>query len=60
VEAYEPAGEPFDPELHEAMMTKPAPAGEAGKVLEVLAKGYRLNGELLRPARVVVGAAEEG
>ena len=60
VEAYEPAGEPFDPELHEAMMTKPAPAEEAGKVLEVLAKGYRLNGELLRPARVVVGAAEEG
>jgi molecular chaperone GrpE (heat shock protein) len=41
-------------------MTKPAPAEEAGKVLEVLAKGYRLNGELLRPARVVVGAAEEG
>jgi molecular chaperone GrpE len=59
VEAYEPAGEEFDPELHEAMMTKPAPAEDAGKVLEVLAKGYRLNGELLRPARVVVGAAEE-
>jgi molecular chaperone GrpE len=60
VESYEPAGEPFDPELHEAMMTRPAPAGEAGKVLEVLQKGYRLNGEMLRPARVVVGAAEEG
>jgi molecular chaperone GrpE len=57
VEAYEPEGEPFDPEVHEAMMTKPAPAEEAGKVLEVLAKGYRLNGELLRPARVVVGEA---
>jgi molecular chaperone GrpE len=59
VEAYEPAGEPFDPEWHEAMMTRPASGEEAGKVLEVLQKGYRLNGEVLRPARVVVGAAQE-
>jgi molecular chaperone GrpE len=59
IEAYEPEGEPFDPEWHEAMMTRPAGSDEAGKVLEVLQKGYRLNGEVLRPARVVVGAAEE-
>jgi molecular chaperone GrpE len=57
VEAYEPAGEPFDPEWHEAIMTRPAEGDEAGKVLEVLQKGYRLDGEVLRPARVVVGAA---
>jgi molecular chaperone GrpE len=59
IESYEPAGEPFDPEWHEAMMTKPAGSAEAGKVLEVLQKGYRLNGEVLRPARVVVGANDE-
>ena len=56
VESYSPDGEAFDPDWHEAMMTRP---GEAGKVLEVLEKGYRLNGQVLRPARVVVGAAGE-
>jgi len=56
VESYEPTGEQFDPDWHEAMMTRP---GEAGQVLEVLEKGYRLNGQVLRPARVIVGAAEE-
>jgi molecular chaperone GrpE len=58
VESFEPAGEPFDPHLHEAMMMRPAEPGEAGKVLEVLEKGYRLDGRVLRPARVVVGAQE--
>jgi molecular chaperone GrpE len=56
VESYSPAGEAFDPDWHEAMMTRP---GEVGQVLEVLEKGYRLNGQVLRPARVIVGAAEE-
>jgi molecular chaperone GrpE len=59
IESYEPAGETFDPEWHEAMMTRPAPPGESGKVLQVLEKGYRLDGQVLRPARVVVGAAEQ-
>jgi molecular chaperone GrpE len=56
IESYSPTGEAFDPDWHEAMMTRP---GEEGQVLEVLEKGYRLNGQVLRPARVVVGAAEE-
>jgi molecular chaperone GrpE len=56
IESYSPAGEAFDPDWHEAMMTRP---GEEGQVLEVLEKGYRLNGQVLRPARVVVGAASE-
>jgi molecular chaperone GrpE len=56
VESYSPDGEAFDPDWHEAMMTRP---GEEGQVLEVLEKGYRLNGQVLRPARVVVGAAGE-
>jgi molecular chaperone GrpE len=56
VESYEPTGERFDPDLHEAIMTKP---GKDGEVLEVLQKGYRLNGQVLRPARVVVGSAHE-
>jgi molecular chaperone GrpE len=57
IESYEPAGEVFDPEWHEAMMTRPGGAEDAGKVVEVLEKGYRQDGRVLRPARVVVGAA---
>src|SRR6187431_2673991 len=41
VESYAPEGEEFDPDWHEAMLTRP---GEVGQVLEVLEKGYRLNG----------------
>jgi molecular chaperone GrpE len=54
VESFEPAGEPFDPHLHEAMMMKPAESENVGKVIEVLEKGYRLDGQVLRAARVVV------
>jgi molecular chaperone GrpE len=56
VESFSPAGEKFDPDQHEAMLTRP---GKEGEVLEVFQKGYRLNGQVLRPARVVVGAREE-
>lgn len=59
IESYEPSGEVFDPAWHEAMLTRPAPADKAGKVLEVLEKGYRLDGQVLRPARVVVGKEKE-
>jgi molecular chaperone GrpE len=54
VEAFDPTGEPFDPQLHEALSTQPAEGTESGVVLETLEKGYRLNGQVLRPARVVV------
>jgi molecular chaperone GrpE len=51
-----PEGEPFDPEFHEAMTMQPAPDAEPGSVLNVVQKGYTLNGRLLRPAMVVVAA----
>ncbi|MEX2253603.1 MAG: nucleotide exchange factor GrpE [Thermoleophilaceae bacterium] len=54
VEAFDPAGEPFDPELHEALSTRPQEGSDPGVVLDVVEKGYRLNGSVLRPARVVV------
>lgn len=46
------AGESFDPNLHEAVMTA---EGEEGKVVEELQKGYRLHDRVIRPAMVVVG-----
>ena len=55
----DPLGEPFDPELHEAMATRESSAAEPGSVLDVVQKGYRMNDRLLRPARVIVARAME-
>jgi molecular chaperone GrpE len=52
--AIDPAGVPFDPERHEAMATQPSSTAEPGSVLQVVQRGYELNGRLLRPARVIV------
>ena len=49
-----PLGEPFNPELHEAMVTQPTAEQPPNTVLQVVQKGYQLNGRLLRPARVIV------
>jgi molecular chaperone GrpE len=54
VEAYDPTGESFNPELHEALSTRPDEGTDSGVVLETVEKGYRLDGQVLRPARVVV------
>lgn len=54
VEAVDPRGEKFDPHEHEALSTAKADGAEAGTVVEVVQKGYRLGEQLLRPARVVV------
>jgi molecular chaperone GrpE len=54
VEAFDPTGEKFDPQLHEALATKPDERIEPGVILETVEKGYRLNGQVLRAAKVVV------
>jgi molecular chaperone GrpE len=54
VEAYDPAGERFDPSWHEAISTRSEEGTPAGTVLETLERGYRLDGQVLRAARVVV------
>lgn len=55
VESFDPAGQRFDPGLHEALSTRPATDGEeAGHVVETLQRGYSLGEVLIRPARVVV------
>jgi molecular chaperone GrpE len=52
VEQFNPAGDKFDPTEHEALSVRED--GEPGLVLDVVEKGYRANGTILRPARVVV------
>jgi len=54
IEAFAPKGEAFDPTEHEAMAQTPVEGAEPGTVVEVYQQGYRLNGTVLRPARVVV------
>jgi molecular chaperone GrpE len=54
VETYDPTGEPFDPTTSEALATRPADGADSGHVVETLERGYRLDGQVLRPARVVV------
>jgi molecular chaperone GrpE len=60
VEEIAPAGEIFNPQLHEAISIQAAPGAEAGSVVAVIQKGYQLGGRLLRPARVVVAGTPAG
>ncbi|MCB8971508.1 MAG: nucleotide exchange factor GrpE [Thermoleophilales bacterium] len=54
VNAFDPAGSKFDPTLHEAVSTAPAEGVEPGTVLETLELGYKVDEQVIRPARVVV------
>jgi molecular chaperone GrpE len=55
LEVLNPLGEPFDPGMHEAVMTEPAATkDEDHLVSRVFQPGHLFNGQLLRPARVVV------
>ena len=45
---------PFDPHVHEALLTQPSDASEPGSVLEVVQRGYRFGDRVVRPARVIV------
>jgi len=55
--AMESIGNPFDPELHEAITNIPAPTEEwKGKVIDEMEKGYFLNDKVVRFAKVIVGS----
>jgi molecular chaperone GrpE len=56
IEPYSPEGEPFDPSLHEAMSQQSFDGVPTGTVASVYQQGYRIDGTVLRPARVVVAA----
>jgi len=49
-----PHGAPFDPQQHQAVATVPSPQVEPNTVIDVMQKGYSLNGRVIRPAMVVV------
>ena len=57
IEAVDPAGEPFNPELHQAMSMQPRDDVPPNIVVNVVQKGYTLNGRVIRPAMVMVSQA---
>jgi len=54
----EATGQPFDPNFHQAISTVPAKGVAENTVVEVMRRGYTLNGKLLRPAMVAVAAGQ--
>ena len=54
LEVFNPLGQPFDPEFHQAMTMVPSDEVEENTVIEVLQKGFRLHDRLIRPAMVIV------
>ena len=54
IESIDPAGDPFNPEFHQAMTMQESDTAESGTVLTVVQKGYLLNERLVRPAMVIV------
>jgi molecular chaperone GrpE len=60
IKIIDPAGQPFDPQWHEAMAVQESAAHPANTVLSVIQKGYSLNGRLLRAARVIVSKVPGG
>lgn len=57
IQTLDPQGKTFDPDWHEAMIAQECTEQPPGMVLNVVQKGYSLNGRLLRPARVIVSRA---
>ncbi len=55
IKPFDPAGEPFDPTVHEAISMREGDNG-SGIVLDVVEKGYKLGDNVIRPARVVVSS----
>ena len=60
IEQLDPLGEPFDPQFHEALAMVENPDSEPNSVMEVIQRGYSLNGRLVRAAKVVVVKAAGG
>jgi molecular chaperone GrpE len=54
LQVIDPAGEPFNPEKHEAMTMMPSDEHDENTVIDVIEKGYQLHDRLIRPAKVVV------
>jgi molecular chaperone GrpE len=57
IEQIDPLGEPFDPQMHQAMAVQENPDLEPNTIAAVMQKGYSLHGRVIRPAMVMVSKA---
>jgi molecular chaperone GrpE len=60
VEVHDPVGQPFDPEIHQALSHEPVTGFADGTIVEAFRKGYSYKGRLLRPALVKVAKGGHG
>lgn len=60
LETIEALHKAFDPTIHEALLNQPTAEHPPGTVIEQVAKGYRLRGRVVRPAKVIVAKMPEG
>ena len=60
VEVVEALGKPFDPRYHDAVQQRPAGDKEPGTVIMVLQQGFKLGDRVLRPAKVIIAAPDDG
>ena len=60
IKQLDPAGQRFDPKLHEAVLMQQSDAAAPNTVLQVVQPGYEVKGRLLRPARVIVAKGADG
>jgi molecular chaperone GrpE len=60
LEPVQSIGEPFDPNIHEAVGVLPSPEHDEGMVVSELQKGYRLKGKVVRPSIVHVAGDSQG
>lgn len=58
LETFGEVGDPFDPQIHEALMHLPLPGVEVTTCSAIMQKGVKLNDRILRPARVAVADPE--
>jgi molecular chaperone GrpE len=59
LETIDPAGEVFDPNLHEALMNQPSETVPEGSVIQVFQKGYKIKNKLLKTAKVIVSSGKQ-
>lgn len=59
LEQLDPVGEPFDPNVHEALLKQPSDTVPESHVIQVFQKGYRLKNKLLKTAKVIVSAGSD-
>jgi molecular chaperone GrpE len=58
LETIDPVGEPFNPNMHEALMNQASETAPEGSIIQVFQKGYKIKNKLLKVAKVIVSSGK--